>query len=313
MSEAASTRDANSAPLAAGGLTSVIIVAADSGAGLSDCVEHALGSDVAIDVIVVDNASTDGSVDRVAERWEASGRVRVLRNAANLGFGTACNRGAAIARGDAFLFLNPDCEVVPDTVRQLRAVASDASIGLLGVAIVDADGRGERASRRRDPTLSRALMTVTGLAGWELRWPACAGVALPIVARPPDVERVDAVSGALMYLPRSVFERVQGFDENYFLHAEDLDLCRRVRDAGFGVACANTLTVVHRKGGSSHQRPLFVAWHKHRGMWRWFTKFDPAARNLLLRGAVWAALWITFGIRAGVLVAGRLAGGRTVR
>jgi len=297
VSDTASPQEEKDAP-PDGGLTSVIIVAADSGAGLLDCVEHVLASDAAVEVIVVDNASTDGFVDRVAARPQRSGSVRILRNAANLGFGTACNRGAVIARGNAYVFLNPDCEIVADTIGRLRALARDAARGLLGVAVVDADGRVERASRRRDPTLRRALMTVTGLARLESRWPCFAGIERPPVAQPAEVERVDAVSGALMYVPRDVFERVQGFDEGYFLHAEDLDLCRRVRDAGFPVGCANALAVVHRQGGSSRHRPLFVAWHKHRGMWRWFTKFDPAASNFLLRGSVWAALWAAFGVKA---------------
>ena len=137
-------------------------------------------------------------------------------------------------------------------------------------------------------------MAVTGLARFERRWPALAGVVLPPAPNRPPIEDVDAVSGALMYLPRAVFDRIGGFDEGYFLHAEDLDLCRRVRDAGMRVACVNTIKVMHAKGGSSRHRPLFVARHKHRGMWRWFIKFDPAARNPLLRTAVWIGLWLHF-------------------
>jgi GT2 family glycosyltransferase len=169
---------------------------------------------------------------------------------------------------------------------------------LLGVEIVDATGVPEPASRRRDPLLRRALMTMSGLARFERRWPALAGVNLPGAADRPPTEDVDAVSGALMYLPRAAFERVGGFDEGYFLHAEDLDLCRRVRDAGLRVACVNTIRVEHGKGGSSRHRPLFVSWHKHRGMWRWFTTYDPAARNPLLRGLAWIGLWLHFAARA---------------
>jgi GT2 family glycosyltransferase len=281
-------------PAAQDALTSVIIVAADSGAGPAECVGHVLAGSVAqVEVIVVDNASTDGGVDAVASRWAHDARVRIVRNTRNLGFGTACNRGAATATGDALLFLNPDCAVAPDTLARLRE-ASGSAQGLLGVEIVDAAGITEPASRRRDPLLRRALMTVTGLARLERRWPTLAGIALPSVPNRPPIEDVDAVSGALMYLPRALFERVGGFDEGYFLHAEDLDLCRRVRDAGLRVACVNTLQVRHGKGGSSRHRPLFVARHKHRGMWRWFVKFDPAARNPLLRTGVWIGLWLHF-------------------
>ena len=108
------------------------------------------------------------------------------------------------------------------------------------------------------------------------------------------IEDVDAVSGALMMMRADMFRLVGGFDEGYFLHCEDLDLCRRVRDLGARVVCANDIRVVHGKGTSSRRRPLFVAMHKHRGMWRWFTKFDPAAQNALVRVVVWLGLWSHF-------------------
>jgi GT2 family glycosyltransferase len=108
----------------------------------------------------------------------------------------------------------------------------------------------------------------------------------------------EAVSGALMLLPKAVFDAVGGFDEGYFLHCEDLDLCRRVRDAGHAVLLAGGIRVVHARGGSSRRRPLFVSWHKHRGMWRWFRRFDPAARHPLLVPLVWAGLWAHFALTA---------------
>ena len=280
-----------------GGLSSIIIVAADSGMGLADCVARALTASVPVEIIVSDNASTDGSVAHIAELHAQKEKVRILHNGKNLGFGAACNRGAAVARGDALLFLNPDCLIEAGTVGGLRTIAQgDARIGLIGALQVDSAGRVDPASRRRDPLLRRALASFSGLARLASRWPALAGVTLPPATVAVDglSEPVDAVSGALMFLPRGVFERVGGFDESYFLHCEDLDLCRRVRDAGLSVVCATALRVTHAKGGSSRSRPLFVAWHKHRGMWRWFTKFDPAARNPLLRALVWCGTWLHF-------------------
>lgn len=289
----AGTAPQASAARPSSGLTSVIVVAADSGPGLLDCAASVLAGTAPVELIVVDNASTDGCADAVAARWRDDDRVRSVHNECNLGFGTGCNRGAAVARGDALLFLNPDCRVEADVVARLRS-ALETGIGLLGVSVVGTDGAVDAASRRRDPFVRRSLMTLSGLARFESRDGGFAGVTLPPASTAPAVENVDAVSGALMLLPRGVYEQVGGFDEGYFLHAEDLDLCRRVRDAGWRVACANTIRVVHGKGGSSRHRPLFVAWHKHRGLWRWFVKFDPAARNPLLRAAVWSGLWLRF-------------------
>lgn len=278
-------------------LTSIVVVAADSGPLLGACIDAALQSTAQVEVVLVDNASGDGEVERVAAAHATDPRLRVLRNEANIGFGPACNRGASQARGDALLFLNPDCELRHDTVAGLRAaMASAPDVGLFGVTVCDREGVPARANRRRDPTLRRALATASGLARFEARCPALAGVELPAATAAVALERVDAVSGACMALPRSAFERVGGFDEAYFLHVEDLDLCRRLRDAGLGVAIVAELRVRHAQGSSSHHRALFVSRHKHRGMWRYFTRFDPAARNPLLRVLVWTGIWTHYAL-----------------
>ncbi len=281
-------------------LTSIVVVAADSGPPLQTCVDSALASKAAVEVVLVDNASADGEVDAAASRHAADARLRVVRNGANLGFGPACNRGAQLAKGDVLLFLNPDCELPAGAVGALRScLDADARLGLLGATVCDADGRPARGSRRRDPSLRRALATLTGLSRWESRWPALAGVEMPPAAEPgAPVEYVEAVSGACMMIRRQLFDRLAGFDEGYFLHVEDLDLCRRVRDAGFRVGVASAVRVRHASGSSSRHRPLFVARHKHRGMWRYFRKLDPAARNGLVRLCVRLGLWTHFAAAA---------------
>jgi GT2 family glycosyltransferase len=280
------------------GLTSIVIVAADSGEDLRRCVDAALASSATVEILISDNASTDGSVDAIAAKFAHDERVRILSNGANLGFGAGCNRADALANGDVVLFLNPDCRIETDTVTRLRAcLENDRTIGLLGARILGEDGALEPASRRRDPLLRRALSSLSGLARFELRWPGLAGTNM---RWPPsaEIEYVEAVSGALLLLPRALFARLGGFDEGYFLHCEDLDLCRRVRDAGLQVACANAVAVTHVKGTSGRRRPFFVAWHKHRGMWRWFAKYDPAARNTLLRAIVWCGVWLHYVVLA---------------
>lgn len=283
------------------GVTSVVVVAADSGPLLHTCIGSLLAEPGPIDVVVVDNASADGEVDQLMAVHAHDTRLRALRNPANIGFGPACNRGAAMARGDVLVFLNPDCEIAPQGLEALRAsFEADVTLGLLGVEVRDPEGRPARGNRRRDPSLRRILMTVTRLARLESRWPALAGVEMPATEPAQDIEDVEAISGACMALPRSVFARIGGFDEGYFLHAEDLDLCRRVRDAGLRVAIDHRLHAVHAQGSSSRHRPVFVSRHKHRGLWRYFTKFDPAARNPLLRAIVWLGLWGHFAMDAGL-------------
>lgn len=275
------------------GLTSVVVVAADSGPLLGRSVASALAQGPGVEVIVVDNASSDGEVERLARA--CAGSVRVLRNPANLGFGPACNRGAAIACGDVLLFLNPDCELAAGSIDAIRRVlAADDRIGLLGVEVCDATGKPARGNRRRDPTLKRAAMTLSGLSRLESFSPMLAGIEMPPTDSQPAVEYVDAVSGACMAMRHAVFECIAGFDEGYFLHVEDLDLCRRTRDAGWRVAIAHDVRARHCQGSSSRHRRLFVERHKHRGMWRYFLKFDPAARSWWLRCLVRGGLWLHF-------------------
>lgn len=285
---------------------SIVVVAADSGPLLLTCVRSLLSppmtpSAAPLELILVDNASSDGMIDQVLAEHADEPRLRVLRNAANLGFGPACNRGAATAAGDTLVFLNPDCEAPAGLPSALRdALRAHPDVGLLGVAVRDADGQLARGNRRRDPSLRRTVMSLSGLSRFEARHPRFAGVEMPPSAHPSGIEQVEAVSGACMAMPRAVFELLGGFDEGYFLHAEDLDLCRRVRVAGLRVAIDHSLQLVHVQGSSSRHRPVFVSMHKHRGMWRYFRKFDPAAHNPVLRALVWLALWTRFALGAGM-------------
>ncbi|HEX7340105.1 MAG TPA: glycosyltransferase family 2 protein [Rhodanobacteraceae bacterium] len=271
----------------------VLIVAADSGASLADCVRRALASAAVREVLVLDNASADGMPEAIEHEHAGDPRVQVVRNGSNLGFGAAMNRGAALAQGDALLLLNPDCLLGETDVDTLLATLRDTPrAGLIGAVVCDAQGHVDPASRRRDPLVGRAVRTfwqrATGRHGHD-----GVEVAGPIPAAVSDEE---AVSGAIMLLPRVLFAQLGGFDEGYFLHCEDLDLCRRVRDEGHRVLLDGRVRVLHSKGGSSRHRPVFVSRYKHRGMWRWFRKFDPAARNPLVAGAVWCGIWGHFAL-----------------
>jgi len=266
-------------------LTSVIVVLADSGPFTRECVEHALASEVPVEVIVVDNGSADGVPESLDRAYARDERVRVVYNRANLGFGAAVNRGALHARGERLLVLNPDCLVQPDTLARMIAYM-DVHTGIVGAVVCDSEGHPDPASRRRDPLMARALRTKLGRGGdggIDIHGPM-----------PQGAEEVEIVSGALLLIPRNVFERVGGFDETFFLHCEDMDLCRRVRDGGYRVLLAGDVRVLHGKGGSSRHRPVFVSRHKHRSMYLWFRRHDPAARNPLVRLIVWLGIWAHF-------------------
>jgi GT2 family glycosyltransferase len=265
---------------------SVIVVAADSGPSLRDCVRRVLACELPLELVLVDNASSDGIPQAIARAHESDTRLRVVYNHANLGFGPAVNRGAAQSHGKSLLVLNPDCLIDNETLqRLLDLLASHPRAGVIGAVVCDESGTPDPASYRRDPLLRRALNTLFHRAGEGIN------IEGPM---PDSLVEAEAVSGALMLMPRRVFNYLAGFDEAYFLHCEDLDLCRRVRDAGYHVMLAGDVHVLHGKGSSSRHRPVFVSRHKHRGMWRWFRKFDPDSRKPWIAGVVWLGIWAHF-------------------
>lgn len=268
-----------------------IVVTHHSASTIDDCLARLRAADGVAAIRVVDNASGDDTVAIVQRHAAADARLRFVANPDNPGFAVACNQGAAalddVGAATWLAFVNPDCMVEADTLARLRQ--HDRQLdgnALLGADLVGEDGIRDAAARRRDPDFAAMLRT-----------PAAARLG---VAFDPQrsLQRVDAVSGALMLLPRILFERIGGFDPGYRLHAEDLDLCRRAREAGAVVAVANDVRVVHLRGVSSRVRPLFVEWHKHRGFWRYFRKFEAARRGLLARGAVFAMIWGRFPVAA---------------
>ena len=282
-----------------------IVVSHDSEETLDACLSRLRATEGVVEIRVVDNNSRDASMEVAQRHALADPRLRFIANPDNPGFAVACNQGAAASTAAWLAFVNPDCFVEVDTLSRLRGyawrvmgfygagppsieayfdVAMHGKSGdiVLGADLVDEDGVRDVAARRRDPDFAAML-----------RDPSRAQLGVAVDDSQP-LQAVDAVSGALMMLPRGLFECIGGFDEAYRLHAEDLDLCRRARAEGATVACANDVRVVHVRGVSSRSRPLFVEWHKHRGFWRYFSKFEAAQRGPLVRMAVFAMIWGRF-------------------
>ncbi len=259
-----------------------IVVSHFSEETISACLSRLLESEGVTQVRVIDNASTDGTMEIVQRYALSDSRVHFVANPDNPGFAVACNQGAADSDAPWLAFVNPDLMVEQDTLMRLRLAAETLSPALVGAELVGEDGKPDSASRRRDPDFAAML---TSKAARELAVPQ---------DESQSVQEVDAVSGALMVVPRTLFRLVGGFDEDYRLHAEDLDLCRRIRAFGGRVAIANDVRVLHVRGVSSRARPAFVEWHKHRGLWHYFRKFDAARHGGLTRVLVWAMIWGRF-------------------
>ncbi len=260
-----------------------VVVTFNSASTIDACLYRLRGATDVAEIRVVDNASQDDTLDRVQRHALEDARVRFIANPDNPGFASACNQGAADSHACWVAFINPDLMVEADTLALLRGHAEALGEAVLGVEQVDEHGQADAAVRRRDPDFAAMLSSPRR------------GAQLAVAADPQrQVQPVDAISGALMLMPRSLLQRIGGWDADYRLHAEDLDLSRRARQAGAVVAIVNDLRVVHLRGVSSRSRPVFVEWHKHRGLWRYFRKFEAGARGPLVRVGVWCAIWAHF-------------------
>jgi GT2 family glycosyltransferase len=240
-----------------------------------------------VELIVVDNGSTDGSVDTLRREFPA---VKLIANERNKGFPAANNQGLEISTGRYVLLLNPDTEVLGDSLADMLAFAdSHSDVGMVGPKLLNSDGS-IQSSRRRFPTWTTALFESTWL---QSRAPRRLLEQYYVLDRSDDeVQDVDWIYGAAMLVRRAAFEQVGPMDEGYFMYSEELDWCRRLRDAGWRVVYLPTARIVHHGGKSSEQ--VIAARHIHfqTSKVRYFSKFHgrlagETLRLFLLASYVW--------------------------
>ncbi len=201
---------------------------------------------VAHEIIVVDNASTDGTQEMIEAEFP---RVRLIRNADNRGFGKANNQGMAIARGEWLLLLNSDAELMDDSVARLFArVQDDHTIGVAHCRLISPDGTTQYSTYRL-PSAKIALLDNLGLSRFM---PNDSRADLLGGYWDQSFERdVEAVAGAFMLLPRLAYQQTGGFDERIFMYGEDLEWCQRIGRMGFRIRYFPDATVMHHHHASS--------------------------------------------------------------
>ena len=256
----------------------VLIVNYNAGACLRQCID-ALNAGGAADaeIRIVDNGSTDDSLAGI----EASG-LTIDRAGANLGFAVGMNRAASGAEREFLLLLNPDAELAPDDLARLvDELDRHPECVLVGPRVVGADGREQRASRRCEPTALRILGEVL---------PGLPGIDRTHTPSPDRSIEIEGVSGACMLVRRSAFEAAGGFDTDYPLHFEDLDLFARLRAAGGTLRWVPDVTVRHVGGVSSRGADGRILRAKHRGLWLYLTRHVATGARAWQRPLWWLAL-----------------------
>jgi N-acetylglucosaminyl-diphospho-decaprenol L-rhamnosyltransferase len=286
---------------------SVIIVSYNTRELLRECIESILceqGDGLGVEVIVVDNASADGSAAMVAERFP---QVRLIANPDNRGFGAACNQGLEVARGRYALILNADIRAQPGALQRLvEFMDAHPDAAICGGQLRYPDGRIQPSCAREltlwwvfcEQSLLAKLFPRTRLFGgyWRTHWDFSATI------------ETEQVMGACMMLRRP-FPR---FDEDYFLYCEDTDLCYRVRQAGGRIYYVHDAVFVHHLGASGEPQRAQMVIYYNRGKERYFRKFHGAWQARVCR---WlnkggALLRVLLGLGGVVLTLGRHAGFR---
>ena len=277
----------------------VVIVNYNAGALLSDCVASVFAEGVDR-IIVVDNASTDGSLEALVDATQNRPSLTIIRNNANLGFAKACNMGAEASSARRILFLNPDSVLCPGALAQMiLTLESSSRIGMVGGFLSNPDGSEQPGGRRVFPTPKRAFMRAFGLSRLARFFPEVFSDFLLHKELLPKVPvAVEAISGACMLVKREAIEDVGLWDDNYFLHCEDLDWCMRFRLKGWKVMFVPDAKIVHVWGACSRSRPFFVVWHKHRGMIRFYGKFFRHQYPGILWVLVVIGVWLRFSLVA---------------
>ncbi len=284
-------------------ILSTIIVNYNAGSLLRGCVGSLLQCPLDIQIIVVDNASTDDSLESITGL-----PVQIIRNDRNAGFAAACNAGVSAATAPFLLFLNPDTHFEPGALTiLLDALSSDRKAGMAGGLLINPDGSEQAGGRRAVPTPWRSFVRAFGLVRFSNRWPRLFfDFHLHRQPLPEGNVEVEAISGACMLVSREAIRDVGGWDERYFLHCEDLDWCMRFRQKGWKILFVPNAKIHHALGACSRKRRVFVEWHKHRGMMIFYRKFFRHQYPAGLMALVAAGVWMRFCMLAAYHTADRV-------
>lgn len=261
-----------------------IVVTYRTGPRLRECLYALLACPDVSATLIVDNGNPPADTEWLKSFAASHSRMQLISPGENLGFGRAVNLASRKAPEGILLLVNPDAVIKHDAVDALRAASSGLkSPWIVGGRIFGVDGQEARGARRRPLSLARAMLSMMGVDIWNLH-----KVPLPDGPVP-----VGAVSGAFLMIGSQGFRHLGGFDETFFLHVEDVDLCRRAQEAGGEVVFCPAAGALHY-GSTSDVRSKLVARHKADSLAYYFEKHarDPVSR-LAIRYIVAPALkWL---------------------
>ena len=200
-----------------------------------------------LEIIVADNKSLDDTLEKTDKYKE---KVRIVENGGNMGYAKGNNLASKKANGEFLVFLNPDAKFIDGNLFDVISLFDDEDIGIIGGKIISLDGKKELSCGKFYNPLNILLLAL----GLEER--------LGVRFAPNKKQKVDFVSGGFLFIRKKLFERLNGFDENYFMYVEDSDLCYQAKKRGFKVLYSNKATVQHVGQGSSNRTFAIVNIYK---------------------------------------------------
>ncbi len=242
------------------------------------------------EILLVDNASSDGSIEQLQEDFKnQEDYIHIIINSENLGFGKANNIGMIMAKGEYILLLNSDTLVGEGCLEVcLSYMENNKEIGALGCKVILEDGSLDHACKRGFPTPKASLYYFLKL---DKKDPIKYGLYDALHLGEDEIGEVDALMGAFMLMPKAVLEEVELFDEDFFMYGEDIDLCYRIKSAGYKIVYYPEKYIIHYKGGSSKKRRTKVIYDFHQAMWIFYKKHYYKKYNLGITLLVWTGIW----------------------
>ncbi|WP_145410975.1 glycosyltransferase family 2 protein [Paenibacillus xylanexedens] len=243
------------------------------------------------EIIVVDNASHDGSVEAIRRGYPA---VKLIANRDNTGFAVANNQGMDIAEGRYILLLNSDTVVQRNTLEiMVGFMDRHPEMGASGCKVILPDGSLDKACKRGFPTPSASFYYAFGISRLFPDQPKYNQYQLGHLS-PDDEYPVDCLVGAFMLVRRETIDQVGGLDETFFMYGEDIDWCYRIKEAGWGIYYYPRTYIVHYKGGSARRKPLKITYEFHRAMWVFHRKHYARKYSMFMNASVWLGISLKF-------------------
>ncbi len=263
------------------------------------------------EIILVDNSSQDGSIEKIQSDFQNiinQGTLKVIINDSNLGFSKANNIGIRNSIGEYILLLNSDTKLDQDCLQKcieyinrynLENPNKKDIIGALGCKIILPDGKLDHACKRGFPTPSASLHYLLGL---DKKNPAKYGQYDALHLDEDEIGEVDALMGAFMLMPKSVLNEIGLLDETFFMYGEDIDLCYRIKEAGYKIIYYPETKIIHYKGGSSTEkskpkrRNPKTIYDFHDAMWIFYKKHYIKKYNVGITILVFLGIWTKYTI-----------------